>query len=60
MHAIRLPHDDRVQPADLPEGFRVELAQSRKERLFLIRRVALSARSEVLQRSLYCAALLLG
>jgi len=39
------------KPVDLLEGFRVGLAQSRKERFFLIRRVALSASSEVLERS---------
>jgi hypothetical protein len=49
-----------LKPVDFLEGFRVGLAQSWKERFFLIRCVALSASSEVLQRSLDCIAFLIG
>ncbi len=49
-----------LKSVNLLEGFRVGLSQSRKERYFLIRRVALSTSSEILKRSLDCIALLIG
>src|ERR1700738_1961509 len=48
------------ETVDLHQGLRVGLSQSRKERFFLIRRVALSASPEVLQRSPDRIAFLIG